>query len=72
MLIKIGDAVRLPHWQNCIIDVMDVGQMSFWGVLIDQKADEVIDAVFVAPLSSPQGDWIKALTLDEIISNHKQ
>lgn len=66
--ISIGDCVRLDNWTDCYIDVMDVGKYSFWGVLIDQKKDAVIDPMFLAPKEPAQGSWNKVLTLEEIIS----
>jgi hypothetical protein len=46
---------RLPNWTNCVVEVEDIGRLSFWGKLVDRKEDLVINphAIF-----DKKGKWI--------------
>jgi hypothetical protein len=39
---------KLPHWSNCVVEVEDIGRLTFWGKLVDRKENLIINphAVF--------------------------
>lgn len=57
-------AVRLPHWTHCVVEVCDIGQHSFWGVLRDIKTNIVIDPIAVFPINL---EWQLALDAKTIL-----
>ena len=59
-------AVRLPHWTNCVVEIMDVGTFSMWGRLVDIKTNEVIIHEGVFPLDD---DWRVALDVQSVLNN---
>lgn len=63
--IKIGDFVRLPSWDHCVLEVMDVGITSMWGTLIDIRKNKMVDVGFIVPLSA---NWVHSLTVAEILN----
>lgn len=59
-----GSVIRRENWQNCVLEVMDRGFYSAWGVLKDIRENKVISREFIVPI---EGAWLSVLSPEDIL-----
>lgn len=64
-MVMPGSVIRRPNWDNCVLEVIDRGFYSAWGVLKDIRENMVIDPEFVIPLD---GVWLSVDSVEDILN----
>ena len=65
-VITKGARLRLKEWTECYVEVVDIGDQYFFGIIRDPKTDRVIPDRTVFGIDE---GWENYITLDDIVNS---